>query len=218
LIILIVTKKKNYSENLQKRSLFFKMEIIDISDLLRHLRGLETPKLEKIADFLEREFEVKGKQGGKSAGLSEPNEVVTIMRLIEFLSNYEIINMGEVAEEDPDPENKIYKRFSDHSDFLISQYQELVSIYGEALKISKETRGLNAGQIKKVGSYLKDKSDKELTECNDNPKDALKVLIDYFKSKISTSGMKYDRMAIKFYLVDELIKCNVFPNPPDERR
>jgi hypothetical protein len=104
LIILIVTKKKNYPENLLKnRSLFVKTEIFDISDLLRHIRGLETPKLEKIADFLEREFEVKGRQGGKAIGFPEPNEVVTIMRLIEFLSNYETVNIGDEVDEEPDP-------------------------------------------------------------------------------------------------------------------
>jgi hypothetical protein len=218
LIILIITKKKKYSENFRNRSLFFKTEILDISDLLRHIRGLETPGLEKIADFLEKEFEVKGKQGGKAAGLSEPNEVATIMSLIEFLSNYESKNIDDEVEEEPDPEDKVYRRFSDHSEFLISQYQELVAMYGEALKIAAKTLGLNPGKIKKVRLYLKDESDKVLTKCDDNPKKALEVLIEYFESKISTSGIRYDRVAIKFYLVDELIKCNVFPNPPGEKR
>ena len=218
MIILIVTDKKNYSEKLQSQSLFVKTEVFDIRDLLRHISGLKTPKLEKIADFLEREFEVKGRQGGKAIVLPEPNEVETIMRLIEFLSKYDTINIGDEVDEEPDPEKKIYKRFSDHSEFLVSQYQELVSIYGEALKIARETLGMNAGKIKKVGSFLKDESDRVLTNCNGNPKKALEVLIDYFENKISSSGMKYDRMAIKFYLVNELINCNVFPNPPDEKR
>jgi hypothetical protein len=94
----------------------------------------------------------------------------------------------------------------------------LVSIYGEALKIATDTLGLNAGKVKKVGSFLKDESDRVLTKCDGNPKKALEVLIDYFENKISSSGMRYDRMAIKFYLVTGLINCNVFPNPPGEKR
>lgn len=217
LIILIIAKKKDYRKDFGNQSLFFKMEILDISDLLQHIRGMETPGLEKIADFLEREFEVKRKQGGKSISSSEPNEVVTIMKLIEFLSDHEDINITGEVEEEPDPENKIYRRFSHHSEFLVSQYRELVAIYGEALKIADQTLGLNPGKIIKARSYLKDESDKVLTKCEDNPKKALEVLVEYFESKLSTSGVQYDKVAIKFYLVDELIKCNVFPNTPGER-
>lgn len=133
LIILIIAKKKAYRKDYGSQSLFFRMEILDIFDLLLHIGSLETSKLEKIKDFLEREFEVKRRQVGKSISSSESNEVVTIMKLIEFLSDHEDINITGELEEEPNPENKIYRRFSHHSEFLISQYQELVAIYGAKL-------------------------------------------------------------------------------------
>ena len=37
-----------------------------------------------------------------------------------------------------------------------------------------------------------------------------------FEEKLSTNGKKYDRSAIKFYLVNEMIKCRVFPNEGSE--
>lgn len=214
LLILIVNKKKNYHGEFENRSLYFKTEILDIDDLLTHIRELETPLLEKIANFLENELQSKKKHGGYAGQVSESNEVETIMRLIEFLSNYENKNIDSKPEEEPYPEKKIYKRFSDHSVFLESLYRERVPIYGQALDIAVNTMGLHLGKIIKIRSYLKEKSDTTLTECDGNPKMALDVLSDYFESKISSQGIRYDRSAISFYLIDELIKCNVFPNSP----
>lgn len=52
--------------------------------------------------------------------------------------------------------------------------------------------------------------------ANNNPTKALDTLVEYFENKLSTNGKKYDRMAIKFYLVNEMIKCSVFPNERSE--
>ena len=45
---------------------------------------------------------------------------------------------------------------------------------------------------------------------------ALNKLVIYFETKLSANGKKYDRSAIKFYLVNEMIKCRVFPNERSE--
>jgi hypothetical protein len=60
--------------------------------------------------------------------------------------------------------------------------------------------------------YLQDISIQKLDEASSNPVKALELLVDYFGEKLSQCGKKYDKAAIKFYLVNELIKCNVFPN------
>ena len=51
---------------------------------------------------------------------------------------------------------------------------------------------------------------------HDNPIAALNKLVTYFEEKLSINGKKYDRSAIKFYLVNEMIKCRVFPNERSE--
>lgn len=53
---------------------------------------------------------------------------------------------------------------------------------------------------------------KYLDEAQDNPVDALSKLVLFFEEKLGSSGKKYDQMAIKFFLINEMIKCNVFPN------
>ena len=63
-----------------------------------------------------------------------------------------------------------------------------------------------------ISDFLKDESDIILTKENNNPKLALHSLVELFYGKLSSNGVTFDKQAIKFYLLDELIKCNVFPN------
>ena len=46
--------------------------------------------------------------------------------------------------------------------------------------------------------------------------EALNKLVNFFEIKLGKNGKKYDKAAIKFYLINELIKCNVFPNERSE--
>lgn len=59
---------------------------------------------------------------------------------------------------------------------------------------------------------LQDISMQFLDETDDNSIKALNKLVGYFEAKLIVNGKKYDRAAIKFYLVNEMIKCRDFPN------
>lgn len=80
---------------------------------------------------------------------------------------------------------------------------------------AKKTSGNDGVRAKKIGLYLKEISDKYLTNSNNNPKEAIETLIELFENEISSINTNYDSLAIKFYLLDELIQCNVFPNPKE---
>lgn len=99
---------------------------------------------------------------------------------------------------------------------MITEYTTLYSIYGEALDIANDTLGIDEAQDIIIMFYLQDISVQFLDEANDNPIIALNRLVAYFDEKLSTNGKKYDRAAIKFYLVNEMIKCRVFPNERSE--
>ena len=64
--------------------------------------------------------------------------------------------------------------------------------------------------------YLQDISIRHLDASNNDPMEALNALVNFFDDKLSENGKKYDRMAIKFYLINEMIKCSVFPNERSE--
>lgn len=213
LVVLILTQKKNYSTNFdtQGRFSFDKAsDIWNVEKLIKDIRKLETEQVKSISEYLSEElcnryYSVRETQAG---------EVDTIIDLIEYISQHRKVNKNR--ETMVDPEYKIYKRFKDFADKLIAEYTTLYTIYGEALNIVNETLGIDEAQDIIIMFYLQDISVQFLEEEHDNPIVALNKLVTYFEEKLSANGKKYDRSAIKFYLVNEMIKCRVFPNERSE--
>ena len=181
-------------------------DIIDVDDIIKKFGSFTAKEQEPIVDFLENEIDLKI---NTKRNLSD--EVVTIIRLIEYLSDENNLVIEEDKGEHIDPEFKIRKRFSEYSANLENWYQDLVSHYSDSLNIAKNTIGIDGVKVKIINSFLKDISDRFLFKSDNNPRLALDNLIDYFEEKIPNCH----RVAIKFYLLDELIQCNVFPNPID---
>jgi hypothetical protein len=185
-------------------------DILFLTDLLREIRKHESQRIQEIANFVELEL------GKGVTKVSESNEVETIIRLIDYLSNNrKVVNPSE-EETEPDPDRKIYKRFSDHAEFLTNSYKDLASVYTHAVNEAKKVLGLDGAMVLIIGDFLKDTSDKYLTKWGGNPKAALEDLTGYFAKKIGTAGINYDSRAIKFYLISQIIGCNVFPNEKGE--
>ncbi|MCD2348539.1 SMEK domain-containing protein [Clostridium guangxiense] len=213
LIVLILTRKKKYSNPFDTNNTFIfdkGSDILDIKDLIKSIRGLEIEKIREINDFLGRELCDKV----YSAKETQANEIDTIIDLIEYISKHKEVK--KKIDSEVDPEYKIFKRFKDFSERLISEYTTLYTLYGDAIETINETIGIDEAQDIIIMFYLQDISMQFLDETNDNPIKALNKLVGYFEDKLSVNGKKYDRAAIKFYLVNEMIKCRVFPNERDE--
>jgi len=213
LIVLILTRKKKYSKPFDTNNTFLfdkGSDILDIKDLIKSIRGLEIEKIREINDFLGRELCDKV----YSAKETQANEIDTIIDLIEYISKHKEVK--KKIDSEVDPEYKIFKRFKDFSERLISEYTTLYTLYGDAIETINETIGIDEAQDIIIMFYLQDISMQFLDETNDNPIKALNKLVGYFEDKLSVNGKKYDRAAIKFYLVNEMIKCRVFPNERDE--
>lgn len=180
-----------------------KNDVKDVKKLIAEINNETAEKIEAIASFLDKEILAERAK-------TESTEVETIMALIDFLSRDENRTLIE-RDENVDPDKKIYKRFSEHSGFIIGQYQDLLSIYNVALVEAR--KGIDTVEALIISSYLKDESDQLLTKHNNDPKFALNELVNYFYNKLSENGfIKFDKQAIRYYLLDEMIKCNVFPN------
>ena len=213
LVVLILTQKKKYSSNFDTQGLFSfekTRDIWDVEKLIKDIRELETVQIKKISDYLSEELYNKY----YSVRETQAGEVDTIIDLIEYISQHRKVNKDR--ETTVDPEYKIYKRFKNFADKLITEYTTLYTIYGEALNIVNETLGIDEAQDIIIMFYLQDISVQFLEEEHDNPIAALNKLVTYFEEKLSINGKKYDRSAIKFYLVNEMIKCRVFPNERSE--
>lgn len=213
LVVLILTQKKKYSSNFDTQGLFSfekARDIWDVEKLIKDIRELETAQIKNVSDYLSEELYNKY----YSVRETQAGEVDTIIDLIEYISQHRKVNKDR--ETTVDPEYKIYKRFKNFADKLITEYTTLYTIYGEALNIVNETLGIDEAQDIIIMFYLQDISVQFLEEEHDNPIAALNKLVTYFEEKLSIDGKKYDRSAIKFYLVNEMIKCRVFPNERSE--
>lgn len=213
LIILILTNKKRYSTIFDtdgKFSFDKNNDIWDVNDLIKKVNALPIEKLKAINDFLQ--LELNNKCGSMVS--SEASEVETIIDLIEFISSHK----QKYVKRDVlvDPEYKIYKRFKDFADGLIGQYTTLYGVYGCALNEIDNTYERDDAQDLITMLYLQDISIQYLDASNNDPMEALNALVNFFDDKLSENGKKYDRMAIKFYLINEMIKCSVFPNERSE--
>lgn len=208
LIVLIIGRKKSYRETSLGDPSTFSMSVADdvwdVADLLRMIGDLDLDKLRACQDFLRKELR-----------LSEPrqsNEVRTLMRLIEVLSaSEEGVQAGD-NREDPDPEGKIRDRFADHAEFLQQEYVKLFEIYGRALKEVEAHTDLGHVRVRKLQVYLWNWSDRVLREFKGDPEAALQALCDRIMGMMGTVEADFDEGAVRYYLINQLIACNVFPN------
>ncbi|MGJ1485983.1 SMEK domain-containing protein [Sphingobacterium multivorum] len=180
-----------------------KEDVLDITKLLAIINDMsDLDQVKKIAEFLDKHIIPERTK-------TESNEVETIMALIGYLSNEENLTVSEPPGI-VDPTFKIFNRFADHSNFLIGLYSELCMLYQQPL--AEARKEVDAVKAIKISSFLKYESDMVLSSENNDPRTALNQLVEIFNNKLSVNGLTFDQQAIRFYLLDELINCNVFPN------
>ena len=207
---IITSKQKKYNTRFDTKGHFIfepQKDILDNKDLIKNIRERALEKIKQIRDFLEKEIGYRSIKQRSSI----PNEVMTIIELIEFLSNEESAN-ADIKVGDPDPDHKIYKRFSDYTEFLVAELKEYIPQYKSKKDEAERVLGMDAAKTGKIGRYLKTISDDLLRKSKNNPKIALDNLVKAFDKKLSLSGNHYDFGAIRYYLLDQIVQCNVFPN------
>tara|TARA_R110000787_G_scaffold129066_3_gene240865 strand:- start:143 stop:1096 length:954 start_codon:yes stop_codon:yes gene_type:complete len=209
--ILIIKDKTKRNDVLKYDNFSFDMDddVIDvnyITSIIQDIDDLE--RLEKIEKWLSDELV---QPYYKSKIESKPNEVKTFIKLIDFISDEENHKAFE-AEDEPDPEYKIEKRFKEYAEFLKNLYSDMYVDYAYALGLAESNTDISSVKIRKIGAYLKDVSNKHLKSSNNNPEEALENLSVFFNNIFLEEGLPFDQMAVKFYLIHQLIRCNVFPN------
>lgn len=210
-VLVITEKQKNYTIEFdtEGKFQFSKDNIIDNTDIMKKINEFEVDKLEETFNFLEKHFYIPYSQKNRISS----NEVETIMDLIEFISNNKEKELLEIKDDyEPDPEYKIEKRFQNYSKTIKETYGILYAIYGESINNVESIMQLDRIKIELIQIFLKDISVRILRENENNPIVALELLVDYFEEELKKSGLNYDRMAIKGYIINQIIKCNVFPN------
>lgn len=207
LIVLIIIKKKRYQAKTYGDKFIISVsdDVLDYTGLIKLIMGLPPEKIQKICDYLSSQiFDTPSQKA--------PKEVTTILEMIKILSTDEHPQSGNGFQEEPDPNGKINKRFSAYAEYLMEIYVPLMAAYAGILNEINNSSDSGIININKLSAYLKRASNSALDECNGNPVDALNKLTDYYASRLRSNGVDYDDSAIQYYLIDNMIRCNVFPN------
>ncbi|MBX8472110.1 SMEK domain-containing protein [Pseudomonas sp. RIT778] len=208
LLIINIVKKSNHEAPTIGGSEYVldtKKDILDVEDLIKKInsdRDLE--KLRSVAAYLDAELCLPVQK-------SLPNEVLTVLGIIEYISDETHAGAGNGYIEEPDPDRKIFKRFQEHSEFLVEMYNDGYVEYGAVLEAVKKESDFGQVKLRRAANYLKEYSDAVLTECGGDPQKALNKIIESFKVLLGGNGYAFDAGAAKFYVIDQLVKCNIFP-------
>lgn len=208
LVILNITEKTTHSMPTvgdERYSLNIKDDIWDIGDLSKRINNLDLTKIQQISNFLNQQLYLKPTE-------SLPRNVETILQLIELISDEKHPAVGEGFLAEPFPDEKINKRFAEHSEYLKQEYLTLYQDYGAVLNSVERESDIGQVKIRRAAQHLRVYSDHVLTECEGNPQKALTKIIDHFISILNENSFEADTGAAQFYIVKQLIKCNVFPN------
>ncbi|APG62019.1 hypothetical protein LPB140_03400 [Sphingorhabdus lutea] len=209
LIILNIAMKKKHKKQLIGEETKYQFDVSsgvwDISDLIKVIGDKSAEEISKVRTFLEGQVTFEN-----SASL--PKEIKTFQALIALLSDEDHPGVGVGFIEEPDPKGKIEDRFSDHTQYLKNEFKELYTEYGDVLSDVFENEDLGQVRLRRLRLHLKKHSDQILTDCAGDAKKALENLVQNFEGRLVAERVEFDSSAIRFFLISELIKCNVFPN------
>lgn len=212
LMIWCLVGKQKTCKGLEKytKNLFpfdYQTQVLTNVELLKTIRGLDIDSLKRLSLLFKKHTNT-----GEGPLIQKAKEINTLATLINYLSSQKQESSQAKFKEEPDPEGKIRNRFADHADFLEEEMREYIPQYSNTLATVQNELKLGPAQFKFIRSYLRQKSDAFLTKYDNSPKIALNELVEYLSTKIGEIGIEYDEAAIRFYLIHEIIVCNVFPN------
>jgi hypothetical protein len=207
--IVIVGNKKSYRKkkigDSSKHELDVAKDVWDISSLVELIGDKNVNEIQEVRHFLEEEIQFISKY-------HVSKEIATFENLILLLSDEDHPSIGSGFLEEPDPNGKINERFADHAALLTREFQDLYIEYGEVLSDVRQHSELGQTKLRRLGIYLKTYSDQVLTNCDGEPRKALNQLVQDLESLMKNNIKDYDVTAIRYFLIDELLRCNVFPN------
>lgn len=206
IIFLLVDKPKYKIEFLTQKIIFdAKVNVIDIKDIIKKIDSFSLNKLETIKNYLEANLDfIENKEK------TICSEEETIIKLIEVLSEKGAVLKNIPSEIDPD--FKINKRFNKFSEEIKRQYREYYVTYGKEYLTVVSNIIKDEVTLININNYLKSTSIEILKENNDNPIESLKKLLIRVNELLSSNNKKYNNGAIRFFLIQQIIECNIFPN------
>ncbi len=199
-----VLDKPKREEEFSEKPKELALEEWDLKDLLKYIEAIDGNDLAIISEFVESELLINSYKKIED----QTEEINAIIDVLEYLSSNKSTGQP-TGNQLVDPKGKVTAWLKDMHAVALSQYAKLwpllYNLLEEARKQFAQGNELTAVSI---GLQLEDLSIKYLQEADGDANIAIEKLTDYLLTLVK--GPK-SRQAIKFYVIDELILCNVFP-------
>ena len=178
----------------------------DLSDLLLEIQNCTIFKQDAVLNLLRNEL----KPLGAALCLGVDQNVEVIISIIRYISdvNTTVVVLPELK---PDAFAKI-ARFQEHGGYLKRQFAGNVQCY-RAVDEARHAVGYDGVRAARCAAWLKDRS---LAALEDNGGDARKAfdsLVEHLCRREREAGRDCEENAVRYFLADEIGRCNVFPNP-----
>ena len=111
-------------------------------------------------------------------------------------------------------DRKKLARFQEHAVFLKRQYTDNLGCHLAVAKARKAV-GLDTVRALRVQSWLRTESINALEEESGDARRAFNALVEELLAEAGTAGTMIEKVAVRYFLADELTRCNVFPNEED---
>ena len=142
----------------------------------------------------------------------EIHSILTVIKLVSKLAR-DSAGEEEVDQHTKDLETKLNVRFKQYLSEIKREYLDLHTRYAQAYLEISRVNNIDSLLAEEMAKYLKRISKKHLTE--EGPIVGLDSLTDFFVNQIPPMEIEISEGAIRYYLLKELINCNVFPNPSE---
>lgn len=209
--ILIISEKKAYKPKISIDTNFFtlKNDIISVFELIKYIKDIGFEKQTRILKILNETI------GNNNININvdiESNEISTIMSIIQMLSNESIDE--EIGDDSiPNPNHKINERFKEYKDYLNDMFVELSTLYANSYNKVQANLNIGTTQVKKMATFLRKESMRRLIEFNNDIMMAYDDMVNMIESKLKEyNNMNFDKNAIEYFIIKNIVDCNVFPN------
>lgn len=181
-----------------------------LDHILEKANDLDTPELRSLRDFLSTRLTPL--VSSLSRGLDPTMDAM--IAVIEYMSENVPADEVEFLELSPDQEAKLARLRCD-AERVLGEYRLHQELH-VPLAVAREAVGCDTVRVAKIQKWLKIHSLRALDRCDGDAPRALDALAADLLERAHAGGTPAEEDAVRFLLADELINCNVFPNPaPD---
>lgn len=183
-----------------------KRDRFGLAELLKDMQGLKIDCQNAAIALLDKELAPLG----RLLGLPMERNVAGIIAIIRHISD-EPASPQASRELPPNAAMKL-QRFANHAEYLKRQFISYIECY-KAVEAAREAVGYDAARSQRCAAWLRNRSLDALDSNNHDARFAFDTLVDEFRRWIGQAASAPDDNAIRYFLADEFLRCNVFPNP-----